>query len=50
MTDKQKLELIRALIFDYYEYSADTDGNQRSAAALISAVDVVLRFGNDADK
>lgn len=50
MTDKQKLELIRTLIFDYYEYSADTDGNQRSAAALISAVDVVLRFGDDEEK
>ena len=39
MTDRQKLDLIRELIYDYYEYSADVDGNQRSAAALISAVD-----------
>ena len=50
MTDGQKLDLIRALIFDYYEYSSDADGNQRSAAALISAVDVVLRFGEDEEK
>ena len=50
MTDKQKLELIRALIFDYYEYSAVTDGNPRSAAALISAVHVVLRFAEDEEK
>ena len=50
MTDKQKLELIKELIYDYYEYSADVDGNQRSAAALISAVHVVLRFSEDEEK
>ena len=50
MTDRQKLDLISELIFDYYEYSSDADGNQRSAAALISAVNVVLRFGDDVEK
>ncbi len=50
MTDRQKLDLIRALIFDYFEYSSAADGNQRSAAALISAVHVVLRFVEDEEK
>jgi len=44
MTDRQKLDLIRALIFDYYEYSSEADKKQRSAAQLISAVDVIVNF------
>lgn len=48
MTDKQKLELIRALIFDYYEYTEGDCSDQR-AEGVISAVHVVLRFGDDAE-
>ena len=50
MTDKQKLELIRELILDYFDYSADEDVNQHKAEALISAVYTVVRFGDDAEK
>lgn len=50
MTDKQKLELIRELILDYFDYSVDADVNQCRAEALISAVYTVIRFGNDAEK
>lgn len=49
MTDKQKLELIRALIFDYYEYTGGDCSDQR-AEGVISAVNVVLRFGEDEEK
>lgn len=49
MTDRQKLDLIRALIFDYYEYTEGDCSDQR-AEGVISAVDVVLRFGEDTEK
>lgn len=49
MTDKQKLELIRELIFDYYEYTGG-DCSDQSAEGVISAVHVVLNFGNDEEK
>lgn len=50
MTDKQKLELIREMILDYFEYSADADENRSSAEALLCAVYTVVRFGEDEKK
>lgn len=50
MTDKTKLELIREMILDYFEYSADADENRSCAEALLCAVYTVVCFGNDAEK
>ena len=49
MTDRQKLDLIRELIFDYYEYTGGDCSDQR-AEGVISAVSVVLRFSEDEEK
>jgi len=48
MTDKEKLELISKIVSDSYEWSGESTCRTGFLEGALSAIDVVVRFGEDA--
>lgn len=47
MTDKEKMELIGKIIADSFEYSGDSTSRTGFLEGTLSAIDVVIRFGEE---
>jgi hypothetical protein len=47
MTDKEKMLLISKIVADSYEYSGDSTSRTGFLEGTLSAIEVVIRFGEE---